>query len=50
MEVRDEGKEVKTKHINELEAFPPSELEKDKVFSIDSGLLHSEKTTVMTLI
>lgn len=50
MEVWDEEKEVRTESLDELEAFLLSELEKDKVFSINLGLTQNQKISEMTLI
>lgn len=36
--------------MDELEAFPLLELEKDKVFSTNSGLMQNQKIAEMTLI
>ncbi|KAG8633903.1 hypothetical protein MANES_18G146801v8 [Manihot esculenta] len=50
LEVRDEEKEAKTEPVGELETFPLSEAETDKVLSLNAGLTKEQKTEVMALI
>ncbi|XP_043811001.1 uncharacterized protein LOC122723282 [Manihot esculenta] len=50
LEVRDEKKEARTEPVRELETFPLSEVETDKVFSLNAGLTKEQKTEVIALI
>lgn len=50
MEVQDERKEGRTKPVDKLETFPLSELENDKIFSINPSLEQSQKEAAMALI
>ncbi|XP_043815061.1 uncharacterized protein LOC122724387 [Manihot esculenta] len=44
LEVRDEKTEARTELVEELEIFPLSEVETDKVFSLNAGLTKEQKT------
>ncbi|XP_043807307.1 uncharacterized protein LOC122721954 [Manihot esculenta] len=50
LEVRDEKKEARTEPVRELETFPLSEAETDKIFSLNASLTKEQKTEVIALI
>ncbi|XP_043817405.1 uncharacterized protein LOC122725051 [Manihot esculenta] len=50
LEVRDKKTEAKTEPVGELEIFPLTEAETDKVFSLNAGLTKEQKIEVMALI